>query len=295
MARSLSASTGVPVTAARSVCRSRDGLPVPDRRGVTGIRRSRRSRARWSGCAGPASGRRWCASRRGEADPGVVQRGPAAQGGEPGIGVGDLEAAAVVEVEVQLVVGQPPAPRLGVVDRRGVARGGSGVEQRLGLLAGVGGRGETSVAMLVPSMRALRTGQGVCGQTQSRISGRSSPVRRTYARCSARLSTICWRSDDGFAAEAGDPVDDVHDEVVAVHVVDDEHVERRGRGALLLVAADVQVVVVGAPVGQPVDQPRVAVVGDDDRPVGGEDGVELRVRQTVRVRRAVAGASGRRR
>ena len=57
----------------------------------------------------------------------------------------------------------------------------------------------------------------------------------------------------------------------------------RGGRALLLVAAHVEVVVVGAAVGQPVDQPRVAVVGEDDRLVGGEERVEVAVGQAVRM------------
>src|SRR6185436_5998052 len=52
---------------------------------------------------------------------------------------------------------------------------------------------------------------------------------------------------------------------------------------LLLVPAHVQVAMVGTPVREPVDQPRVAVVGEDDRTVGGEQRVELLVRQAVRV------------
>ena len=87
----------------------------------------------------------------------------------------------------------------------------------------------------------------------------------------------------GAAAQAGHPVDDVHDQVEPVHVVHHHHVERRGGGAFLLVAADVEVVVVGAAVGEPVDQPRVAVVGEDHRPVGGEQRVELGVAHPVRV------------
>jgi hypothetical protein len=45
----------------------------------------------------------------------------------------------------------------------------------------------------------------------------------------------------------------------------------------------VEIRVSGAAVGQPVDQRRIAVIGDDDRTIGGEDGVELRVRQAVRM------------
>ena len=67
----------------------------------------------------------------------------------------------------------------------------------------------------------------------------------------------------------------------AVHVVEHDHVEGRRRRALLLVAADVEVVVVGAPVGQAVDEPRVAVVGEDHRPVRREERVELVVGEAV--------------
>jgi len=69
-------------------------------------------------------------------------------------------------------------------------------------------------------------------------------------------------------------VDDVDDEVEAVHVVEHDHVERRRRGALLLVAPYVEMGVVGAPVGQAVDEPRVPVVGEDHRFGGREDGVK---------------------
>src|ERR1700759_4781952 len=48
----------------------------------------------------------------------------------------------------------------------------------------------------------------------------------------------------GGRGEAGHPVDDVDDQAEAVQVVEHDHVERGGRGALFLVAADVQVVVV---------------------------------------------------
>ena len=85
----------------------------------------------------------------------------------------------------------------------------------------------------------------------------------------------------GALGQAGDAVDHVHHEVEAVEVVEHHHVERRRGGALLLVAAHVDVVVVGAAVGQAVDQQRVAVVGEDHRPPGGEQRVELLVRQAV--------------
>src|SRR5215467_6440448 len=87
----------------------------------------------------------------------------------------------------------------------------------------------------------------------------------------------------GPTGESRYPVDHVDDEVEPIHVVADQHVERRGRGAFLLVPAHVEVVVSGPTVGQPVDQRRIAVIGEDDRSVGGEDRVEFRIRQPVRV------------
>ena len=94
---------------------------------------------------------------------------------------------------------------------------------------------------------------------------------------------MCWRSAAGVRGEARHAVDHVHHQVEAVEVVEHHHVERRRGGALLLVAAHVELVVVGAPVGEAVDQPGVAVEGEDDRPVGGEEGVELGVGEAVGV------------
>ena len=50
----------------------------------------------------------------------------------------------------------------------------------------------------------------------------------------------------GTLSESRHAVDDVHHEVEAVEIVQHGHVERRGGRALFLVAAHVQVVVVGA-------------------------------------------------
>ena len=87
-------------------------------------------------------------------------------------------------------------------------------------------------------------------------SARPGPVAHRRARprrargCrpvrAGRASAICWRSARPPLAEAGHPVDDVHDQVEPVQVVEHHHVERRGGGALLLVAAHVQVVVVAS-------------------------------------------------
>ena len=111
----------------------------------------------------------------------------------------------------------------------------------------------------------------------------SSPSARVYARRREPLVDHLLAQLRGVRAEPRDAVDHVHHEVEAVEVVEHHHVERRRRRALLLVAAHVDVVVVRAPVGEPVDQPRVAVVGEDDRPVGREERVEVAVGEAVRV------------
>jgi hypothetical protein len=86
-----------------------------------------------------------------------------------------------------------------------------------------------------------------------------------------------------LAGQSRDAVDDVDHEMEAVEVVEHDHVERRRRRPFLLVATHVQVAVVRASIRQPVDEPRIPVVGEDDRPVGREQRVELAVRKPVRV------------
>ena len=93
----------------------------------------------------------------------------------------------------------------------------------------------------------------------------------------------------GDVAQARNAVDDVAGQVETVQIVEHGHIERRGGGAFFLIAADVQIVVIGAAVGQAVDQPGIAVEGEDDGFVGGEDGIEIarrRARADVRWRAA---------
>src|SRR5579872_6670947 len=87
----------------------------------------------------------------------------------------------------------------------------------------------------------------------------------------------------GQITEPGHPVDHIHNQVESVHVVQDTHIERRCRSPLLLVAAYVQVVVVGAPVRKPVNQPGITVVRKQDGPRRGEQDIEIRVRESMRM------------
>ena len=107
-------------------------------------------------------------------------------------------------------------------------------------------------------------------------------LARVRARAQARVVHLL-PDVRGPLAERRHAVDHVDHEMEAVEVVQHHHVERRRRRALLLVAAHVQVVVVRAPVRQPVDQPRIAVVREDDGAVDREERVELRVGEAVRM------------
>ncbi len=64
----------------------------------------------------------------------------------------------------------------------------------------------------------------------------------------------------------------------AIELVADQHVERRGRRAFLAEAVNVEVRMIGPPVREPVDEPRVAVKGEDHWSIRREQGVELGVR-----------------
>src|SRR5450432_2200412 len=76
--------------------------------------------------------------------------------------------------------------------------------------------------------------------------------------------------------------DGIHHEVESIEIVQHRHVEGRGDGAFLLVAAHVDVVVVGAPVSQAVNEPRISMEREDDRLVAREERVEGLVAQAMR-------------
>jgi hypothetical protein len=69
--------------------------------------------------------------------------------------------------------------------------------------------------------------------------------------------------------ELRDAVNHVGDEMEAIQIIEDRHVEKCRRRAFFLVATHVQIVMIGAAIGQPVDQPRIAMAGKDNRLSGG--------------------------
>src|SRR5947209_1049011 len=75
--------------------------------------------------------------------------------------------------------------------------------------------------------------------------------------------------------------DDIQRQAKAVHAIEDDHVERRGSGALFDVPADVDVVVIVAPIRQAMDQRWITVEREDDRLILGEEMIEVVVGKSV--------------
>ncbi len=73
------------------------------------------------------------------------------------------------------------------------------------------------------------------------------------------------RSD---ALQARDAIDHITCKVEAVQIVQDCHVERCCCGSFFFIAADVEIVVIGAAIREAVNEPRIAVIGKDDWLVG---------------------------
>jgi hypothetical protein len=105
---------------------------------------------------------------------------------------------------------------------------------------------------------------------QSRISARRLR-RRQSTGCARAACPGSLLGIGGPRGELGDPVEHVGHQVEAIDPVAHGHVERSRRGPFLLVPVDVEIPVVRPAVGQPVDEPWVAVLREDDGLVGGEE------------------------
>src|ERR1039458_9667596 len=88
------------------------------------------------------------------------------------------------------------------------------------------------------------------------------------------------------ALKFGNAVNGVNCKTEAVSFVVDRQFHRGIDVPFLLVAAHMEVFVVGATVGQPVNQPRVSMEIENDRLIRGEQGVEVLVGKSVRMLRA---------
>src|SRR5262245_3211129 len=87
-----------------------------------------------------------------------------------------------------------------------------------------------------------------------------------------------YRACAGF----GTPVDDSKDEVKAINVIAHRHVKgRRGR-TFFFIAADMKIGVIATSLGEPVDEPWIAVIGNDNRLLLRKQGVKVIVGEAVR-------------
>jgi hypothetical protein len=84
------------------------------------------------------------------------------------------------------------------------------------------------------------------------------------------VSPVPCRRLLNLIAQPRNAPDSVERRLEAIDIVQHDHVERRRRGALVAVTADVDIVMVMPPVGQLVNHRGLAVEGENHRPVGGE-------------------------
>src|SRR6185503_4789655 len=74
----------------------------------------------------------------------------------------------------------------------------------------------------------------------------------------------------GLGSELRQAINGVGEQVKPVEMVFDRHVKRGGRGSFFLVTAHVQVPVVSAPIGQPMNQPGITMKSENDRFIRGK-------------------------
>ena len=78
-------------------------------------------------------------------------------------------------------------------------------------------------------------------------------------------------------------INGVGHEMEAVEIVHHHLVERRARRAFFLVTMHMKIPVVGAAIGEPVDESGIAMICKDDRLIDSEEPVEVRIAQAMRM------------
>src|SRR5207302_3960727 len=87
----------------------------------------------------------------------------------------------------------------------------------------------------------------------------------------------------GECLQAWHSLYDIERQLETVQPVEYGHIERRGCRAFLDVSAHVDIEMIPAPVGEPVNQCRIAVKRKDDGLVHGEESIEIFIRKPMRV------------
>src|ERR1700743_689668 len=87
----------------------------------------------------------------------------------------------------------------------------------------------------------------------------------------------------GMAGKTWCAYDGIHCQLETVDVVQHTHIEGRSGSPFFLIAAHMNVVVIGTAISKPVNQVRIAVKCKDHGLVLGEDGVEIAITESVRM------------
>src|SRR5215469_2053613 len=78
-------------------------------------------------------------------------------------------------------------------------------------------------------------------------------------------------------AQSRHAINHITGKVKPIEFIHDSHVERRSSCTFFFVPMDMEVVVTGAPVGEPMYKPGVAMVGKHHWSIGCEDGIKVAV------------------
>ena len=84
-------------------------------------------------------------------------------------------------------------------------------------------------------------------------------------------------------AQPLDSVEHVASQVKPIELIEYRHIKGRGGRALFLVTSNMEIRVVGSSVCEAVNEPRIAVEGEDHRLIGREDGIEIPIGKAVRM------------
>src|SRR5689334_15670270 len=93
----------------------------------------------------------------------------------------------------------------------------------------------------------------------------------------------CLQNFVHLAFESGNSTNGIHGKLKTVHVIEDDHIKRRSRRALLFVSADVQIPMVRPSICQPMNEPWISVISKDDGSIRSKDLIEILIGEAVRM------------
>ena len=83
------------------------------------------------------------------------------------------------------------------------------------------------------------------------------------------------------APQLWDPVHYITGKVKAIQIIHHGHIKGSCGSALFFIAAHMEIVVTMAAIAQPVNEPRISVIGEDYRFVGSEHGIKFGIGESV--------------